>query len=104
MLTDSLRESWEVKAPVDQITSPTLNTNLAQMLIEAGERNLTGIYPLESPGGWSLIGRTPLTLFDHQKNPPAIFRAGDLVSFVSIDRSTFDATRSTSTLSRHESS
>src|SRR5206468_32526 len=36
----------------------------------------TGIYPLRSPGGWNLIGRTPLRLFDPTKNPPALLPAG----------------------------
>ncbi len=53
--------------------------------------NLTGIYPLESPGGWRVIGRTPLKLFDYQQDPPATFRAGDLVRFVPIDRRTFES-------------
>jgi KipI family sensor histidine kinase inhibitor len=42
---------------------------------------LTGIYPMESPGGWHLIGRTTATLFDIAKNPPARFKAGDTVRF-----------------------
>jgi inhibitor of KinA len=41
----------------------------------------TAIYPLESPGGWRLIGRTPLRLFDHTADPPAVFAAGDRVRF-----------------------
>ena len=41
----------------------------------------TGIYPLETPGGWRLIGRTPLTLFDPQREPPCLLRAGDLLRF-----------------------
>src|SRR4029453_11750555 len=38
---------------------------------------LTGIYPMESPGGWHLIGRTTAKLFDAGGTPPAILRAGD---------------------------
>jgi inhibitor of KinA len=49
----------------------------------------TGIYPLRSPGGWNLIGRTPLRLFDSKKNPPALLRAGDYVRFRSITREEF---------------
>jgi len=51
----------------------------------------TGIYPLGSPGGWNLIGRTPLRLFDPQKNPPALLRAGDRVRFHAITQEEFDA-------------
>jgi inhibitor of KinA len=51
----------------------------------------TGIYPLRSPGGWNLIGRTPLQLFDPIKNPPALLRAGDRVRFSAITREEFDS-------------
>jgi inhibitor of KinA len=44
----------------------------------------TGIYAVESPGGWQLIGRTPFNLFDLQKNPPSFFRAGDYARFYAI--------------------
>ncbi|MEY2542207.1 MAG: inhibitor of KinA [Verrucomicrobiota bacterium] len=50
----------------------------------------TGIYPLKSPGGWNLIGRTPVRLFDPNKNPPALLRAGDRVRFRSITRDEFE--------------
>jgi inhibitor of KinA len=42
----------------------------------------TGVYPMESPGGWRIIGRTPLRLFDPDASPPALLRAGDTVRFV----------------------
>jgi inhibitor of KinA len=51
----------------------------------------TGIYPLRSPGGWNLIGRTPLHLFDPEKTPPAFLRAGDRVRFRAITREQFEA-------------
>lgn len=44
----------------------------------------TGIYPLESPGGWRIIGRTDLTLFDPHRNPPTLLRPGDRVRFVAL--------------------
>jgi inhibitor of KinA len=50
----------------------------------------TGIYPLRSPGGWNLIGRTPLKLFDPTKDPPTLLRAGDRVRFRAITREEFD--------------
>ena len=50
----------------------------------------TGIYPIKSPGGWNVIGRTPLQLFDPQKNPPVLLRAGDRVRFRSITREEFE--------------
>jgi len=45
----------------------------------------TGIYSTQSPGGWQIIGRTPLTLFDPGKWPPALLEMGDLVKFFAID-------------------
>jgi len=51
----------------------------------------SGIYPLRSPGGWNVIGRTPLRLFDPQKNPPALLRAGDRLRFQEISRQEFEA-------------
>ena len=45
---------------------------------------LTGVYPWDSPGGWHILGRSPVTLFDGQRDPPTLFTAGDTVSFRSI--------------------
>lgn len=42
----------------------------------------TGIYPQAAPGGWQLIGRTPLALFNPQDTPPTLLRPGDNVRFV----------------------
>jgi KipI family sensor histidine kinase inhibitor len=44
----------------------------------------TGIYTRETPGGWHLLGRTPLVLFDERRDPPAYLRPGDQVRFVAI--------------------
>jgi inhibitor of KinA len=49
----------------------------------AGEQ--TGIYPVDSPGGWRIIGRTPWTMFDPRQHPPCPLRPGDSVRFVPID-------------------
>src|SRR6266700_709665 len=51
----------------------------------------SGIYPLRSPGGWNVIGRTPLRLFEPQKNPPTLLQAGDRLRFRAISRQEFDA-------------
>ena len=51
----------------------------------------TGIYPHKTPGGWNIIGRAALRLFDVERNPPALFRAGDSVRFRKISREEFDA-------------
>lgn len=44
----------------------------------------TGVYPFESPGGWNLIGRTPLPLFNIAARPPSLLDAGDEVRFVAV--------------------
>jgi inhibitor of KinA len=56
----------------------------------------TGIYPMRSPGGWNLIGRTPLHLFDPKKTPPAFLRAGDRLRFRAITRKEFEAIQANS--------
>ncbi|MFD2742210.1 MULTISPECIES: 5-oxoprolinase subunit PxpB [Sphingobacterium] len=53
----------------------------------------TGIYPLESPGGWQLIGRTPLPLFDPEQASPILLRSGQEIRFEAMDHSHFDAYR-----------
>lgn len=53
---------------------------LAGSIAIAGEQ--TGIYPIDSPGGWRLLGHTTLTLFDPQRESPFLFAPGDMVKFV----------------------
>ena len=55
----------------------------------AGEQ--TGIYPAEVPGGWQIIGRTPLPIFDPTKEQPFLFQAGDQVQFYTISKKEFVA-------------
>ncbi|MDR2175343.1 MAG: 5-oxoprolinase subunit PxpB [Synergistaceae bacterium] len=50
----------------------------------------TGIYPIDSPGGWNLIGMTPLCMFDPDRNPAIFLNAGMWVRFVPIGREEFD--------------
>ena len=75
----------------EKIAAPRLET--PRVKIPAGSVGLaetqTGIYPLESPGGWRLIGRSPLKMFDPSRDPPALVEAGDLVRFVSIDEARY---------------
>ncbi len=52
--------------------------------------DMTTIYPFESPGGWHLIGRTPLMMFDQRKEQPVFLAPGDSIAFQRIDRKTFD--------------
>ncbi len=52
--------------------------------------DMTTIYPFESPGGWHLIGRTPLWMFDKRRDQPVFLAPGDSLSFQRIDRKTYD--------------
>lgn len=49
----------------------------------------TGVYPLETPGGWQIIGQTPLRLYAPDRQPPALLAAGDQVRFVPITEQQF---------------
>jgi inhibitor of KinA len=50
----------------------------------------TGIYPLNSPGGWQIIGRTPTKMFDKDKTKPCLLEAGNYVQFYSITKDEFE--------------
>lgn len=53
-------------------------------------QQLTGIYPLESPGGWHLLGRTPVRMFDKRRAKPVLLSPGDQVRYEPISRAVFD--------------
>ncbi|WP_406827056.1 5-oxoprolinase subunit PxpB [Pedobacter sp. KACC 23697] len=53
--------------------------------------NQTGIYPMETPGGWQIIGRTPLNMFDVNRTQPSLLKGGDRVTFKAIDQDEFNA-------------
>jgi len=69
------------------LATPRLKT--PRLLVPKGSvaiaQRQTGIYPMESPGGWQILGRTPVELFDPGKDPPALLQMGDFVQFYSID-------------------
>lgn len=71
----------------EKISTPRLKTPREK--IPSGSVGIagsqTGIYPIDSPGGWQLIGRTPLKLFDIQRDPEVLLKAGDYLKFESID-------------------
>ena len=78
-----------------QISAPRRST--PRLSVPAGTVGIagpqTGIYPVESPGGWQLIGRTPVTLFDPGQSPPALLRIGDRVRFHPVARAEFEELR-----------
>ena len=54
--------------------------------------DMTTIYPFESPGGWNIIGRTPLASYDPTRREPFLFRPGDRVRFRPVALSEFQST------------
>jgi KipI family sensor histidine kinase inhibitor len=68
--------------------SPRQRVPAGSVAIAAGQ---TGIYPMETPGGWHLIGRTPMKPYDPSRAQPFLFRAGDRVRFYAIDSAAFHA-------------
>lgn len=75
----------------ERIATPRLET--PRVNIPGGSVGIagsqTGIYPLDSPAGWQIIGRTPLTLFDHARPEPCLFEAGQRVQFYQITEKEF---------------
>ncbi len=75
----------------ERLHTPRLDT--PRPLVRAGSvgiaNNQTGIYPVDSPGGWRLIGRTPLKPFDPARKAPFLYRAGDLIKFTPISKSEY---------------
>jgi len=76
-----------VKLHVPRLPTPRTHVPAGSVAIAAGQ---AGIYPLDSPGGWNVIGRTPRRLFNAEANPPALLRPGDRVRFRAITRDEFD--------------
>lgn len=75
----------------DEIATPRLET--PRLRVSAGSVGIaekqTGIYPCDAPGGWQIIGKTPMRLFDPLKQPPALLKAGDTVEFRRISKEEF---------------
>jgi inhibitor of KinA len=74
-----------------QLATPRLET--PRISVPAGSVGIageqTGVYPLATPGGWRIIGRTPCALFSPDWRPPSLLTAGDVVRFRPIDRQEF---------------
>ena len=66
----------------------TPRTVIPQGSVAIAQRQ-TGIYPVESPGGWQILGRTPLKLFNPHHSPPTLLEMGDVVQFFSIGEEEF---------------
>lgn len=66
---------------VPRLSTPRRSTPAGSVAV-AGR--MTGIYPTASPGGWRVIGRTPLRIFDSARQPPAYLAAGDRIRFRAV--------------------
>lgn len=75
------------KLRTPRLATPRMRVPAGTVAI-AGEQ--TGVYPIESAGGWRLIGRTPERMFEESANPPARLQPGDAVRFVAISRASFE--------------
>ncbi len=77
----------------ERIACPRLAT--PRTLVPAGSVGIaeaqTGVYPNASPGGWQLIGRTPMALFDVKSDPPVAMLPGDKVNFVPISHDEYES-------------
>lgn len=75
-----------------RIATPRLSS--PRTLIPAGSVGIagaqTGTYPSDSPGGWQIIGRTPVTMYDMSKKQAALLSAGDYVRYVPIDEAEYN--------------
>jgi inhibitor of KinA len=79
--------SVDPRLVLPRLETPRTRVPAGSVAIAAGQ---TGIYPSETPGGWHLIGRTPLKPFDPARAEPFAFKAGDRVRFRPIDREAFE--------------
>lgn len=70
-----------------RLKSPRLSIPAGSVGIAGGQ---TGVYPVASPGGWRLIGRTPLKLYDPAREAPFLLEAGDNLRFIPIDEGRFE--------------
>jgi inhibitor of KinA len=79
----------------ERISAPRLDTPREK--IPAGSVGIagmqTGVYPIETPGGWRLIGRTPLRMFNPTRDRPSLLQAGDLVRFTAINKVEYERTQ-----------
>ncbi|MBQ8389650.1 MAG: 5-oxoprolinase subunit PxpB [Oscillibacter sp.] len=76
----------------EEIATPRLKT--PRVLIPGGSVGIagaqTGVYPIDSPGGWQLIGRTPVRMYDPDRATPILPEAGQYIKFYAIDKAEYD--------------
>jgi inhibitor of KinA len=72
---------------VPRLDTPRRNVKAGTVAIAGSQ---AAVYPVDSPGGWRLIGRTPVRMFDPAATPPARLAPGDVLKFAPIDRAKFE--------------
>lgn len=71
---------------LDRKTAPNLNVKKGSVAIGGKQ---TGIYPQDSPGGWHIIGNSPIEFFIANQDPPCTIKAGDKVKFIAVDKQNY---------------
>lgn len=69
-----------------RLDQPRFKVEAGSVGIAAGQ---TGVYSVDSPGGWNIIGKTPVALFDQSRENPFLLKQGDYITFVAIDEEEF---------------
>ena len=77
--------SEEIAAP--RLAQPRVRIPAGSVGIAGSQ---TGVYPIDSPGGWQLIGRTPVRMYDPDRAVPILPKAGQYIKFYAIDQTEFD--------------
>ena len=74
-----------------RLKNPRLKIPAGSVGIGGGQ---TGIYPLESPGGWQLLGKTPIKTYDPNRKDPILFESGDYIRFIPISKEEYENIKS----------
>lgn len=69
-----------------RLANPRIKINAGSVGIGGSQ---TGIYPLDSPGGWQLLGMTPVTVYDPLREVPILYEAGEYIRFVPVDEAEY---------------
>lgn len=87
------------KLHLDRKKTPNLNVKKGAVAVGGKQ---TGIYPQNSPGGWHIIGSSPIELFNPKENPPCFIKTGDKVKFQAISKIEYFEIQNEITLSRFD--
>lgn len=80
----------DIRINLPRKSNPTLSVPAGSIAVA---NNLTGLYALSSPGGWHVIGRTPLSFLDWRREPANLIKPLDQIKFYAVDKQAFNAMR-----------